>query len=518
MTLTLSKVPLVALYITVISLVAFSLAYGQTVKPAVWVYSLKKVNFKWANGNPHAGDYYAEPVIRSWVKTDEKNTIVFFNFRGWKTDDSPIGVTLYSMRISNNGTPSTIKKLWSCTNGDLGATDALWIESGGAGAPKAGKTGTGVVFIAYCSGNNDYKTMKLASATFDSQGELTSTFRNIDEIQVTSDDNAVSYANIAVATTAEKIGVAFATYIRKRDSSEINGTIMTAMHFFETDLSGRTSENFASTPTITNIKIYKNGELQELVPSTPVWTGKRWLVPVWNILSVLKPASWGGYYTGTSGFKFMVLTVEPKGATSAKVRWKKIAYDAPGETWYSPSMGLLDLSKNGATSPPAKPTYILAYVRAVGIPESEQELDTFNLYYNLVPIDDKGKKAGPAKEIALPKWNHKIEYDPHGSLYTDGQVTSLPVINEDGKILISIARGLRWATAGGSTVDENLFELFSIAPDKGALTTLARGDANLTWQVRGGQINFLRGAICVLNQVALFFPDHFEIALYFSKF
>jgi hypothetical protein len=52
----------------------------------------------------------------------------------------------------------------------------------------------------------------------------------------------------------------------------------------------------------------------------------------------------------------------------------------------------------------------------------------------------------------------------------------------------------------------------------GKLTTLAQGDANLTWQVRGGSIDFLGKAICVLNHAYLFLPSGNELVTYFSKF
>jgi hypothetical protein len=517
MTFTATRVYIVAFCIAALSLAALSLAFGQADDPDAKTYSLKRITPKYSGGDPHEEyAYYNEDYADDWVKTSEKSSVLFLHLRGWKGSGMPVNSILYSFQINKRGGFSTISEVWSFIGGDILDVEALWIKGGGAGTPAAGE---GVIFIAYTSADDGSKTTKLAVANFDAGGKLASTFQDLDEIHVKDNQDFCVNARIAAAYVEGRIGVAFSAVFYRQDTATLYGVTGSAMHFLETDISGKLIKTNAPATGIVDIKLGGNGSYQEVYPSTPLWTGRRWLLSVRHILVAPgTQTSKGGYYLFTTGTKFTTLTVEPTKASTVKVRWHKIVYKATENANGILSPQVLALPSQTAGGPSAKPNYVCAYLQIVDIPESKRELDAADLYYSLAPISDKGKLLGPPRVIELPKWNHKIEYDPNGNLAVGRYSVSFPVLDDDGNIVISLARGLRW-DIGGIWNYENLFELFSVNPITSELTTLAREDANLTWQVRLPQIIFMKGSICVLNQVLLI-PQSLpsEFAVYFSKF
>ncbi|HUX06908.1 MAG TPA: hypothetical protein VMX35_06295 [Acidobacteriota bacterium] len=480
-------------------------ALGQDGDPSVWLYSLKKIK-PFADSSPFIGE--------AWLKTGNKKSVAFLIAYPKNRSDPTWFSSLYSIAITHKGRASKPKKLWTGEKMNLLDIKAVWLNNNSAAPAPEDK---GLVFVSY---NTDpgRGAAKVAVAQFDSNGELLSPFSEIAHINA-PDGEEVADCYLAASQGEESIALLYCASYYLYDYGTYIGQRGTEAFFMEVGLDGQPkSVSTGRSPAAHQLRLNANGKLQECIPFRPYWTGKRWLLPVSILRFTVVAAPWGGERAEVAGCRLLVLNAQPKNGSLVKLRLMEIARIDNGEMLNFTRVAILPGALQGG-APKAGNNLLLAYGFGRAIAESRRQLETYDIEYRLQPISDRGKKSGPVSLIEFPKWNHSITYDPDGSLSASIKALSYPTQLDDGTLLISLCRSARWMTAGGTMLHENNFEFYSIDPETGILTVLARRDSTYPGLFFQMGVMVMGGRYCILQDADMLYADwSFETFLYFTRF
>jgi hypothetical protein len=470
-----------------LSCLTSSTASGQEGDPTAWLYSLKKVP-----------DVATDPELNicySWLKIGERKSLAFVTAIPTSAVDDMWYYRLYSVAITDKGKFSAPKKMWTGAKQVLLDVSTVWL--GGGGAP-ASQEGRGLVFISYMFGTIGEK-VKVAVAEFDSTGSVTSPFFDLAQIEAPAGE-VMDQCYLAAAQGEDSIGLLYCPlFYKEYGSSNFYGVTGTAAYFLEVGFDGEPKSGPLGSPSAQQVRLINGGKMQEFIPYRSYWNGKKWLVPVSIIRHAVQPDSWGDQYSKQVGSRLLVLGAEPK-AGSLKLRLREIARIDNLDNNDFDGACILPISQPAGGPKAAKSNLLLAYCYLRWIPEAQQELEAYTIQYRLQTINDKEKKVGPITAIDFPQWNHQISYDPDGMLYNSVKRLSYPLQLDDGSLVVALTRSTMWLTPAHDLAYENNFGLYSIDPNDGELTVLARGDYTYPGLFFPIVVEMMRGHYFILHQ------------------
>jgi hypothetical protein len=396
------------------------------------------------------------------VPTGNKKAILFYlDKKAAETE-----YTLYSFkmnskgRISGSGSPVLTgipDKFARCST--------VWVDS-----PDG--PGHGVLFTTYRK--EDDKMVVFTSTTFNSEGIRTTGERTLWEKQVSGEYDEIASYDIASTRQGDEIGVTFYS-ITLTYSPDLWAYSSSNNYFAKTDLNGKI------TSYARPIQMPKNPFMKVAFSNKPAWNGKYWLVPgrVTNFKEI--ESSKSAEFVSED----LLMTTIKKDTGTLKAKTLTRTYSKSYMFGYASRF--LPLANGSAStavdSPGAKNMTLLVRRRSLIDYDTDREyLHTYSYY--LQPLKKNGKKTGTAIPVEFPEWTRDVSWDSNKRLVNEAEAFSEVSVTSEGKYLVSMARSYAYIPdqSNPNTIIkyETEFGLYSIDPEDGTVTTLARSKPNIS--------------------------------------
>ena len=440
-----------------LSLAAFILAVpafamAQTF-PAADPFTIRKINSK-------NSDY--RDNITAWVPTGNKKAILFYlDKKAAETE-----YTLYSFkmnsrgRISGSGSPVITGIPDQYTR-----CSVVWVNSQDG-------PGHGVLFMSYRKKNN--KMVVFTSTIFNSEGIRTTGEKTLWEKQVSSEYDEIASYDIASTRQGDEIGVSFFS-ITLTYSPNLWAYSSSSNYFAKTDLNGKIT-SFAR-----SIKMPVNPHMKVALSGKPAWNGKYWLVPgrVTNFREI-KPSKGAEFVS-----EDLLMTTVKKDTGPLKAKTLTRTYSKSYMFGYASRLfPLTDVSADAnVDSPEAENMTLLVRRRSLNDYDPNREhLHTYSYY--LQPLKKNGKKAGATIPVEFPEWVRDVAWDNKKRLVNEAEDFSEVSVTPEGKYLLSMVRSFAYipdsSNSNSAIKYETEFGLYSIDPDDGTVTTVARSKPDVS--------------------------------------
>ena len=453
--------------------------------PAVKSFNLKQIN---------KGSITSRAL--AWVVTGKRSSVVFY----LQPDDTYTDYEAFSLAISDKGKTSTPNSFWSGQGQQLYHIAAVWL-------PKAGY---GMVFLAYETSSSATQA-NVVGARFDEDGELISGFRLLHTFSAPA---SAHFFNVSLGAGVRegRMGVAAAAICNEDSLYDLVGVRNSMGQFIEVDT-----------------KLKPKGKLTMKLPGAgsrlltfvykPMWTGKKWMMPLACTFVALGANSYYPNYYYPYGNALYVTRAEVKNDKVSKSRTKLLAKDSERDfiSYRNPQFVV---QGTGEAPPAAKGVYPILYSHRSLLPDTEWQYSRYDYNHHLEAVNDKSKRVWGPLDVSLPAWMPGTFTQSNEGLGTTDCAISFPVQREDGSILIAVARSSTWYNRSTFAYRaDGIIELFSVDPTNGDLRTLARRTPGWLGPYGRPMVRIINGRIAVITYYSDYsLPSASPAIDYFSKF
>ena len=432
----------------------------------------------------------------AWVVTGKRSSVAFY----MQPNDTYTDYEALSVAISDKGKTSTPNSFWSGQGQQMFNMAAVWLP----------KVEYGMVFLAYGTSSTATQ-VNVIGARFDEEGELISGFRLLHTFSAPAGTHFIS-VSLGAGVREGRVGVA-ATAISNEDSIyNLVGIRNTMGQFIEVDT-----------------KIKNKGKLTMKLPSAgsrllaivckPMWTGKKWMMPVACTFVALGANSYYPNYYYPYGNAIYVTRAEVKNDKVSKSRTKLLVKDSEKDfiAYRNPQFVV---QGSGEAPPAAKGAYPILYSHRSLLPTTEWQYSRYDYDHHLEALNDKSKRVWGPFDVNLPAWIPGTLTQSNEGLGTTDCAISFPVQRDDGSILVAVARSSTWYNSSTLAYRaDGIIELFSVDPSTGDLTTLARRTPGWLGPYGRPLVRIINGRIAVINYYSDYsLPSASPAIDYFSKF
>lgn len=302
----------------------------------------------------------------------------------------------------------------------------LWVDGGKTGVAAQGSV---LVFIATAPYDEDGKNGYLHVLRLDNKGKALSSPQTIATFDAT-DPYILDLRNLRASRGGNEVLVAL-SYIDYQNFDSIYGSRKAYVRLLRTDLSGRLKGSMQT------VALPNGGVFQIYEPLTPFWTGKLWLVPLYQHRNIFDPdANWG--HIRRIGNGLHVLAVTP-GASGLKTKLSQIYSDNHRYGEINSASFAQSVPVSGAAST----NYTLIFGTMVFDDKATNPLEAVTASLYQQTVGKKGSPKGAYKSISLPKRKHQFTTYDQNLYWSDegaGEISNV-VLNGDGNPVIAVFRG-----------------------------------------------------------------------------
>lgn len=451
--------------------------------PAVKTFNLKQINKGGIKNR-----------IEAWVVTGKRTSVAFYIVTDDYTDYEAC-----SLMISDKGKTSTPVSFWSGTGQDLFDIVALWIPS----------EEHGLVFLAYATDSGASRANVLV-ARFNEDGEIISGFRRLHTFAAPSGCHFI-ITSLAAARRDGRVGLA-ATAVSNEDSLyDIVGVRDSQGQFFEVDYKGKPKGKLT-------MRLPGGGSRELAFVFKPIWTGKKWMMPVECTHVALGANSYYPDYYYPYGNALYVSRAEMKSDKLSKSRIKLVMKDDEKDflTFRNPQFVM---QEDGEAPTGATGFFPILYSHRSLLPDTEWRYSRYTYYHGISAVNDKCKKIWGPVYLSLPSWKPGTFTQSNEILANSDCAISYPVPGEDGNFIVAVERHSTWYNhATTSYRAEGIIELFSVDSTTGDLKTLARRKPGWVGAYGRPLVRIFNGHIAVINYYSDYTVTATSYVDFFSRF